>query len=474
MVNNNILEQKDYDIPSSIAKLAKAISNRDVSPVEVVNLLLSRIDEANGELNAYITILGEKALETSKQLERETLTGNLRGILHGIPLGIKDVIYTSDIRTTMGSAFFTDYVPHYNSAIVERLERAGAIIIGKLNTHEFAYGPTGDRSHFGPTRNPYDTTRITGGSSGGAGAAVAARLCYGAVGTDTGGSVRIPAALCGVVGMKPTYGRVSLYGTFPLAWSLDHPGPLTRTVEDNALLLNTLAGHDSRDPVSAVRNAEDFTRKLGRSIQGRTVGIPRFFYFDCLSEEVRAVIEEAIEIFRRLGAEIRTVEMTDLAQYLQAQRLMLASEAYAVHQERFEQEPKKFQKDVEERLAASALYRAHEYARARRLQTVAEKEFDRTLEEVEVLLTPTTPVTAPPIWQQEVDICGSRELARSAVTRYTGVTNFTGHPSLSVPCSFAPGLPVGLQLIGRRFAEATVYQFGGAFEQEAGLADQTI
>lgn len=461
-------EQEGHGAHSTIAKLARAIRSREVSPVEVVNLLLERIDGVNGELNAYITVLSEQALQTAKLAERDAVAGNLRGPLHGIPLGIKDIIYTSGVRTTMGSAFFADYIPTYSSAVVERLEDAGAIIMGKLNTHEFAYGPTGDRSYSGPARNPHDTTKITGGSSGGAGAAVSAGLCYGAVGTDTGGSVRIPSALCGVVGMKPTYGRVSLYGVFPLAWSLDHAGPLTRTVEDNALLLNALAGHDRRDPVSAVRDSEDFTRDLAKGVSGSTVGIPGSFYFDGLSEEVKLVVEQAIETLRELGAKIRTVEMTDLEQYLQAQRLMLASEAYAVHQERFEQDPENFEEDVRERLAASACTRVHEYVRARRLQVMAAKEFDRALERAEILLTPTVPTTAPPIWQREIDICGSRELARSAVTRYTGLTNLTGHPSLSLPCSFGYALPSGLQIIGRRFDEATVYRFGQACEKASG------
>lgn len=462
------IDQEDYEAHSSIAKLARAIRNKKVSPVEVVNQLLDGIDKVNGELNAYITVLGETALQAAKQAEREAVAGNIRGPLHGVPLAIKDIIYTADVRTTMGSAFFANHVPYYNSAVVERLEDAGAVIMGKLNTHEFAYGPTGDRSYSGPARNPHDTARITGGSSGGAGAAVAAGLCYGAVGTDTGGSVRIPAALCGVVGMKPTYGRVSLYGVFPLAWSLDHAGPLTRTVEDNALLLNTLAGHDHRDPCSAVRDSEDFTRDLVKSVRGSAVGIPSSFYFDSLSEEVKAVVEQAIETFRRLGAEVRTVEMTGLEQYLHAQRLMLASEAYAVHQERFEQEPEKFEEDVRERLVVGADLKAYEYARARRLQLMAGEEFNRALEKVEILLTPTVPITAPPIWQREVDIGGSRELVRSAVTRYTGLTNLTGHPSLSVPCSSAPDLPIGLQFIGGRFDEATVYRFGQAFEKATG------
>lgn len=458
-------KQEEYGAHSSIAKLAKGIKDREISPVEIVNLLLDRIGNVNGGLNAYLTILGERALETARQSEREAVAGNVRGPLHGVPLGIKDIIYTADVRTTMGSAFFANFVPRYSATVVERLEEAGAVILGKLNTHEFAYGPTGDHSYFGPTRNPHNNEKITGGSSGGAGAAVSSGLCYGAVGTDTGGSVRIPAALCGVVGMKPTYGRVSVHGIFSLAWSLDHAGPLTRTVEDNALLLNALAGHDVKDPSSVTTESEDFTRELGKSVRGCTVGIPVPFYFDGLSEEVKGVVEKVIEAVRALGVEVREVEMQGLEQYLHAQRLVLASEAYAVHQERFEEEPEKFEQEVRERLASGADLMAYEYARARRSQVMAKQEFNRVLEGVHILLTPTVPITAPGIWQRNVDIRDCEELVRSAITRYTGLTNFTGHPSLSMPCKFAPNLPIGVQLIGRRFEEATVYRFGYAFEK---------
>src|SRR5918998_2124881 len=256
------------NLPRTLAALATALRERRLSPVEVVGALLERIETVDKELNAFITVLPERALEEAARAEKEILDGEYRGPLHGVPVGLKDLIYTKGVRTTMGSAFFEDYVPDHSATVVSKLEEAGAIIVGKTNTHEFAYGPTGDRSYFGPTRNPHDSTRIPGGSSGGSGAAVAAGLCYAALGSDTAASVPVPAALCGVVGMKPTFGRVSKSGVFPLAWTLDHVGPLTRTVEDNALLLNVLAGHDPEDPYSVDRPAEDFTRHLRRGLHG--------------------------------------------------------------------------------------------------------------------------------------------------------------------------------------------------------------
>src|SRR5215212_5094609 len=246
------------DLPRSVVELGAAFRGRRLSPVEVVGTLLERIENVDEKLNAFITVLSEKALEEAARAEKELLAGEYRGPLHGVPIGLKDLIYTKGVRTTMGSAFFEDHIPDDNATVVSKLEEGGAIIIGKTNTHEFAYGPTGDRSYFGPTRNPHDPSRISGGSSGGSGAAVAAGLCYAALGSDTAASVRVPAALCGTVGMKPTFGRVSKNGVFPLAWTLDHVGPLARTVEDNALLLNVLAGYDAQDPHSAYRPVEDF------------------------------------------------------------------------------------------------------------------------------------------------------------------------------------------------------------------------
>jgi aspartyl-tRNA(Asn)/glutamyl-tRNA(Gln) amidotransferase subunit A len=457
------------NLPRSLAALAAALRERRVSPVEVVNTLLERIESEDAKLNAFITVLPERALEEAARAEKEILAGKYRGPLHGVPVGVKDLICTEGVRTTMGSAFFEDYVPDHSATVVSKLEEAGAILIGKTNTHEFAYGPTGDSSHFGPTRNPYDPGRIPGGSSGGSGAAVAADLCYAALGSDTAASIRVPAALCGVAGMKPTFGRVSKSGAFPLAWTLDHVGPLTRTVEDNALLLNVLAGYDKQDPYSVDRLAEDFTRDLQRGIRGGVVGVPASHYFEHAEDKVERRVREAVEVFRSLGAEVREVEIPNLPETLKAQRIILAVEAYAIHKERLENEPERFGEEISSRLRDAEHLKAHRYAKAQQVtKRRSLEEFERTLEEVDVLLTPTVPITATEIGQREVKIGDHEELVFSALTRLTGPTNLNGLPSLSVPCGLTrSGLPVGLQLIGRPFDEATVYSYGHAYETAA-------
>jgi aspartyl-tRNA(Asn)/glutamyl-tRNA(Gln) amidotransferase subunit A len=455
---------QNTNLPRSLAALASSLRERHLSPVEVVETLMERIEA--DESNSFITVTAERALEEASRAEGEIEAGHYRGPLHGVPVGLKDLIYTRGVRTTMGSAFFAEYVPDHSATVARKLEEAGSILIGKTNTHEFAYGPTGDRSYFGPTRNPHDTTRITGGSSGGSGAAVAANLCYGALGSDTGGSIRIPAALCGTVGMKPTFGCVSKYGVFPLSWSLDHVGPLTRTVRDNAMMLNALSGHDPEDLHSVDRPAEDFTRDLEIGLRGAGIGFPSSFYFEHVDEEVEARIREAAEVFVSLGAEVREVEIPNLWDTLKAQRLILAAEAYAVHEERLENEPEKFGEEARERLMEGERPRAYRYANARERGLLATDEFDRALDGVDVILTPTLPITATEIDQREVKIGDYEENVRSALTRLTGPTDLTGHPSLSVPCGETEmGLPVGLQLIGRRFDEATLYRFGHAYEK---------
>lgn len=451
-------------LPGSLADLGRDFREGRLSPVEVVGTLLERIEEVGEKLGAFITVLPERALEEAARAEREISAGRYRGPLHGVPVGLKDLIYTAGVRTTMGSAFFEDFVPDHSATVVARLEESGAVLVGKTNTHEFAYGPTGERSRFGPSRNPHDPARISGGSSGGSAAAVAAHLVYGALGSDTGGSIRIPAALCGIMGMKPTFGRVSKHGVFPLSWSLDHVGPMTRTVEDNALMLSVLAGYDPLDPYSADRPGEDFTRELERDIRGGAVGIPAGFYFERVDESVAGRVMEAAEVFRSLGAGVHEVELPDVREDLLAQRLILAVEAYAVHEERMESEPARFDEQVRERLEESESIRAHRYARALWTKRYSVEKFRRALEEVDVLLTPTVPVTATEIGQREVNIGGHRETVRSALTRLTGPTDLNGLPSLSVPCGALSGLPVGMQLIGRPFEEATVYRYAHAFE----------
>ena len=463
------------NLPRSIADLGAAFRERRLSPVEVVETLLERIETVDKRLNAFITVLSERALEEAERAEKEMLAGEYRGPLHGVPVGIKDLIYMKGVRTTMGSAFFKDYVPDSSATVVSKLEEAGVIIIGKTNTHEFAYGPTGDRSYFGPTRNPHDPSRISGGSSGGSGAAVAAGLCYAALGSDTAASVRVPAALCGTVGMKPTFGRVSKSGVFPLAWTLDHVGPLTRTVADNTLLLNILARYDAQDPHCANRPVEDFARGLRHPVRDGSVGVPANHYFEHVEVEVEEKVREAVEVFRSLGAEVREVEIPSLPETLKAQRVILAAEAYAIHEERLESEPEKFGDEVQERIRDGEGLKAHRYATAQQVtKRRSLEEFERVLREVDVILTPTVPVTATEIGQREVEIGDHKEPVFSALTRLTGPTNLNGLPSLSVPCGCTRlGLPVGLQLIGRFFDEATIYNYGHAYATATGESHGT-
>jgi aspartyl-tRNA(Asn)/glutamyl-tRNA(Gln) amidotransferase subunit A len=458
------------DLPTTLAALARAYREDLLSPVEVVRTLLERIER--DETNAFITVTAERALQEAARAEEELRAGTDRGPLHGVPIGLKDLVYTKGIRTTMGSAFFKDYVPDYSATVAERLRGAGAVCMGKTNTHEFAYGPTGDRSFFGPTKNPHDAARITGGSSGGSGAAVAVGLVYGALGSDTGGSIRIPSALCGTVGMKPTFGRVSKHGVFPLSWSLDHVGPITRTVEDNALMLNVLTGHDPLDPYSVDLPPEDFARDLRRDVRGSMIGVPTEFYFEHVEQEVEARVREAVEVFASLGVEVREVEIPNLWDTLHAQRLTLAAEAYAVHEERLKTEPEKFDDQGLERLLRGEELEAYRYANAQQRKLRSTQEFGRAFEAVDVILAPTVPIEATEIGQRQTDIDGYEEGVYSALTRLTGPTNLNGLPSLSVPCgTTASGLPTSVQLIGRPFDEATLYRFGHAYERATATED---
>jgi aspartyl-tRNA(Asn)/glutamyl-tRNA(Gln) amidotransferase subunit A len=462
--------QDDVVTDWPISRLSRAIRNREISPVEVTDQLLSRIDAANPTLNAYITVMTDAARASAAEAEREIGRGSWRGPLHGVPLGIKDMIETRGVRTTMGAAHFKDFVPTSNAVVVDRLIAAGAVIVGKHNTHQFAYGPTGDRSFFGPVKNPRDVTKMTGGSSSGSAAAVAAGLCFGAVGTDTGGSIRMPSAACGIVGMKPTYGRVSSVGVYPLSASLDHVGPMSRTVEDNALLLNELAGHGGENAQSTHPATEDFTRRLGESITGTVIGVPSSYFFERMDPDVAAKVRLALGVYESLGATLRPIDIPELEAIHHAQQTIIRCESFAQHRDMLRDFPDEYDKEVRERLLEGQSPTASDYLEARRVGPVATAVFARLLGEVDVIATPTLPIYPQDLQQREVLVDGELTQVRAAMTRFMGFANLTGLPGMSIPCGWSDaGLPAGLQLMGRANGEADLYRFAHAYEREGAV-----
>lgn len=444
---------------------SRLIKNKELSPVELVKNALHQISVKNPKVNAFITVCEDESLAAAKTLEREQLDGNLRGPLHGIPIAAKDLIFTKNIRTTMGSKLYEAFVPDADAAVIERLKGAGAIIIGKTNTHEFAYGPIGDRSYFGPCRNPHRLEKISGGSSSGSAAAVAAGMVSGAIGTDTGGSIRIPASACGAIGMKPTFGLVSKRGVFDLAYTLDHVGPITTNISDNALLLNIIAGYDEGDPYSLKSKVVDYSRSIGQNIQGKVIGIPSY-YFENIDEEVTAAIENCLHVFERLGAVIKKVDIRCMNKIANLQVVTIQAEAAAVHTKTIQHHRGEVDEEVYERLVQSQNVKAYEYVLAQVERKGLITEFNQVFSEVDILVTPTLPILPTDIGQREVVVNGQVEAVRHALLRLTSPTDFTGNPSISLPCGFSKsGLPIGVQLIAKHGNEDKLYQFGYALEQ---------
>jgi aspartyl-tRNA(Asn)/glutamyl-tRNA(Gln) amidotransferase subunit A len=349
---------------------------------------------------------------------------------------------------------------------VRRLKQAGAVFLGKLNMHEFAYGDTSAISHFGPVRNPWDRQRISGGSSGGSAAAVAARLCYGALGSDTGGSVRIPSSLCGISGIKPTYGRVSRAGVLPLAWSLDHVGPMCRSAADCALMLGAMAGYDPRDPTTSVLPVPDYMAALTGQIKGLRVGLLRPFFLESAGAAQRHAVEQASKTLEGLGASVQDVSLATVKLAAGASSAVLATEAYAYHEPWLKTRPEEYGADARQRLRVGAFVSGVDYVNGQRARTLMRDEVDALLSKLDVLLAPTTPIAATPPGADEVEIDGEKQPVRPALIRFTRPFNATGHPAMSVPCGFtSDGLPIGLQIVGRPFDESTVLRVADAYQR---------
>jgi aspartyl-tRNA(Asn)/glutamyl-tRNA(Gln) amidotransferase subunit A len=451
-----------------MADLGRMIATKQVSPVEVVRAHLDRIAAVDSKLRAFITVCADSALESARAAEADLMAGRVLGRLHGVPWAPKDLYSTRGVRTTGGSKILADWVPSEDSTVVARLARAGTILLGKLNMHEFAYGPEGLNAHYGDARNPWsaDAHRITGGSSSGSGAAVAAGLAPGSLGSDTGGSIRIPASLCGITGLKPTYGRVSRAGALPLAWSMDHVGPMTRSARDCALMLSVIAGYDPADPTTSVLPVPDYGAALTGDVKGLRVGLLRAHFTDPAAADVRAAVEASAKQLEQAGAVVDEVNLTQVIHVATGSAAIVASEALAYHAPWMRSRPQDYQPDVRERLRLGAFVNGAHYVRAQQIRALVTREVDEALARRDVLLAPATPLVAPVLGEREAALGDGPSDVRAALLRCTRPFNFSGHAACAAPCGFTPGgLPIGLQIVGRPFDEATVLRVVDAYQR---------
>jgi aspartyl-tRNA(Asn)/glutamyl-tRNA(Gln) amidotransferase subunit A len=443
--------------PLTLTSALDALQLGKVTAQDLAEACFRQIERLNPQLSAFITVLDvPSALEAQLPATVHPVTSALRGI----PIALKDLFDTAGIRTTAGSKFFSDHVPQTDAFVVGKLKQAGVIILGKTNTHEIALGVTGNNPHFGTARNPWDTSRIPGGSSSGSAIAVATGMALGALGTDTGGSIRIPASLCGVVGFKPTYGRVSLRGVFPLSWNLDHVGPLTKCVKDAALMLQVISAYDPFDPASQKMLSGDYLGHLIDDMEGRKIALGVGQYIDGADPEVTTAVCNAAKVFESMGCNVQEVNVDWLREAALANKTMTQSDGAAVHRDRLKEHPEMFGDDIRLRLEDGTKTTSTEYILARRTQVEVRKRFEQFFETYDLLLTPTTPIAAPTVEGHDAVEQAGR------LTRFTAPFNLAGLPAISIPCGFTKsGLPVGLQIVSRAWADARVLNAGYAYEQ---------
>jgi aspartyl-tRNA(Asn)/glutamyl-tRNA(Gln) amidotransferase subunit A len=428
-----------------------------LSARELAEACYRQIERLNPQLNAFITVIEPQAALAAQTPASGERNGSA---LRGIPVAIKDLFDTAGIRTTAGSKFFAEYVPGEDAFVVEKLKQAGAVILGKTNTHEIALGVTGNNPHYGTARNPWNPSRIPGGSSSGSAIAVATGMALGALGTDTGGSIRIPASLCGVVGFKPTFGRISLRGVFPLSWNLDHVGPLTKSVRDAALLLQIMAVYDSSDPASVKMLTGEYLRHLDDPVKGRKIVYGAGEFIDTSDAEVFKAVQSSRKIFESLGCNVGEIDVSWLKEAALANKIMTQSDGAAVHRDRLKEHPEMFGEDIRRRLEDGAKTSSTEYILARRTQAEVRKRLELLFESYDFLITPTTPIAAPTVEGHDAVEQAGR------LTRFTAPFNLAGLPALSIPCGFTKsGLPIGLQIVARAWGESKILNLGHAFEQ---------
>ena len=439
----------------TILEMADALRAKKVSSLELTNDTLAKIARENPRLNAFITVLDDSARARASAMDAELSHGIDRGPMHGVPIAHKDLVYTKGVRTTGGSKILKDFVPDHDADIAINLDKAGAVLVGKTNLHEFAYGITSTNPHFGAVRNPWDTERIPGGSSGGSGAAVAAGILPMATGTDTGGSIRIPASFCGVTGLKPTFGLISKRGVMPLGWTMDHMGPMTKTVRDCAVAFHAMGGPDC-----PLKSAD---------IHGLRIGLPANYYFDALDLEVSESVRTAVQTAAALGARIVDIKVPDIDALNVVGRMLLLAEATSVHHEHLRRR-EDIGADVLTLLDQGRLIRASDYVDAQRLRRIYCREFSKLWSEVDCIFTPATPTPAPKVGQTKMQVGATEEDVRLATTRLMRGINVLGIPALSIPCGFTKaGLPIGLQILGAPRAEEMILRVGAAIEDATGV-----
>ena len=449
----------------SIRQAGELIQRGELSPVELTRACLDRIQATDDRLHSFILLLADEALAQARTAEAEVLRGAYKGPMHGIPFALKDLYDTAGVRTTAGSQVDIDRVPGEDATTTARLKEAGGILLGKLAMHEFALGGPDWTTPFEPARNPWNLDHITGGSSSGSGSSVASGQCLGALGSCTGGSIRGPASLCGIVGLKATYGRVSRFGVVTLSWSQDHAGPMTRTVEDTAFMLQAIAGHDPRDPTSSRAPVPDYSRSLREDIRGVKIGLPRHYFFDddpSVSREVVAKVEQAVAVLEELGAHVEEVTLPSLDYVRAANSVIMVSEAFAYHEPNLKTRPQDFGQIVRGRFRIGGLMSASDYLQAQRVRTWARRDFAEVMKTVDYLVTPTMTQPAPAFE-------GYDPISTTRGKSFTAPFNVTGLPAISVPCGFSEsGLPIGMQIAGKPFDEPGVIQAAYTYQQYAG------
>ena len=446
----------------TLTEAARALRRKDCSSVELTKACLERIGNLDSKLHCFITLTADLALRRAERAEQELRSGSDRGPLHGIPIALKDLYMTKGIRTTCHSAVLENWAPDYDATTVLKLEKAGAVPLGKLGMHEFAFGGPSIDAPFPAVRNPWNTAHIPGGSSSGSGAALAAGLCYGALGSDTGGSIRTPSSHCGVVGIKPTYGRVSRYGVVPLSWSLDHAGPMARSVEDCAILLQIIAGYDPNDPASANSPMPDFCSGLRDGIKGMRVGVPRANWFEenlGIDRQTETLFDQALRTLEDLGATLVVLDGKPFSLARKANQTILVCEAYAYHEKQFQEAPEKFGSSVRKRMLEGAFLSAADYITAQRARALLNEQMCANFARVNIIATPSAP--RPPEAFATMD-----PNEQNLRPNFTNPFNLTGLPAISVPCGFTEGdLPAGLQIVAQPFEEATAFRAAYAYEQ---------